>query len=268
MAVNDRKTALITGASSGIGYELAKCFAQDGHDVILVARSEDELNRIAENFQQRSGIRATVIAKDLFDPDAAWELYDEVSSMGIEINYLVNDAGQGVYGKFVETDLERELEIIQLNVCSLVVLTKLFLRNMVARNEGRILQLASLVSRNAAPWSAVYTGTKAFVYNFTQSVIEELKGTNVTMTALRPGATDTDFFRKEGGEMATVVQDGKLDPADKVAREGYDAMMRGDDSVVTGGKNKVMDTLGNVMPDTMIAKQSAKQHEPADVQQR
>ena len=125
MAVNDRKTALITGASSGIGYELAKCFAQDGHDVILVARSEDELNRIAENFQQRYGICATVIAKDLFDPDAAWELYDEVSSMGIEINYLVNDAGQGVYGKFVETDLERELEIIQLNVCSLVVLTKL-----------------------------------------------------------------------------------------------------------------------------------------------
>jgi short-subunit dehydrogenase len=268
MAVNDRKTALVTGASSGIGYELAKCFAQDGHDVILVARSEDELNRIAENFQQQYGICATVIAKDLFDPDAAWELYDEVSSMGIEINYLVNDAGQGVYGKFVETDLERELEIIQLNVCSLVVLTKLFLRNMVARNEGRILQLASLVSRNAAPWSAVYAGTKAFVYNFTQSVIEELKGTNVTMTALRPGATDTDFFRKEGGEMATVVQDGKLDPADKVAREGYDAMMRGDDSVVTGGKNKVMDTLGNVMPDTMIAKQSAKQHEPADVQQR
>jgi short-subunit dehydrogenase len=114
MAVNDRKTALITGASSGIGYELVKCFAQDGHDVILVARSEDELNRIAENFQQQYGIRATVIAKDLFDPDAAWELYDEVSSMGIEINYLVNDAGQGVYGKFVETDLERELEIISL----------------------------------------------------------------------------------------------------------------------------------------------------------
>jgi short-subunit dehydrogenase len=174
----------------------------------------------------------------------------------------VNDAGQGVYGKFAETDLDRELAIIQLNINALVVLTKLFLRDMLARNEGRILQLASMVSKSPAPYSAVYGGTKAFVYNFTQALIQEIEGTEVTVTALRPGATDTDFFRKEGGEQAKMVQEGKLGPADKVARDGYEAMMRGDDAVVSGIQNKLMDKAADVLPDRMAAKQMKKMQEP------
>ena len=170
----------------------------------------------------------------------------------------MNDDGQGVYGKFAETDPDTELGIIHLNVCSLVVLTKLFLRDMLSRNEGRILQLASVVSKTPAPWSAVYGGTKAFVYNFTQAVIAELEGTNLTMTALRPGATATDFFRKEGAESSKIVQEGQLASPAKVARDGYEAMPRGDDSLVSGLKNKVVDVIGDLMPDTLRAKRSKK----------
>jgi uncharacterized protein len=169
-----------------------------------------------------------------------------------------------VYGKFAETDLDKELAIIQLNVSSLVTLTKLFLRDMLHRNEGRILQLASVVSKTPAPWSAVYGGTKAFVYSFSQAVASELEGTKVTMTALRPGPTETDFFRKEGAESMKVFQEGDLSPADKVARDGYEAMLSGQVSVVSGLKNKVMDKIGDLMPDTVRTKQSKKQHEPVE----
>jgi len=259
-----RKTALVTGASSGIGLELAKCFAADGHDLVLVSRSENELNEIARNFEQQYGIAVTVIPKDLFNSDAAKEVYEDVRARGIEITFLVNDAGQGVYGKFAETDLDQELAIIHLNVCSLVVLTKLFLKDMLARNEGRILQLGSVVSKTPAPWSAVYSGTKAFIYNFTQAVRAELEGTNVTLTALRPGATDTDFFRKEGAENMRTVREGYLAPAAGVARDGYEALMSGKDSVVSGVANKIKDQLGDLMPDAMRTQQAKKEHEPVD----
>ena len=256
------KIALVTGASSGIGLELARCFAQDGHNLVLVARSADELERIAADLRSKHGITVTPIPTDLFEPAAARELYQEVTGRGITVDYLVNDAGQGVYGTFAETDLDRELSIIQLNVMSLVVLTKLFLRDMLARNEGRILQLGSMVSKNPAPWSAVYAGTKAFVYNFSESVIQEIEGSNVTLTVLRPGATDTDFFRKEDGEDATMVQDDKLGPADAVARDGYEAMMAGRDAVVSGWQNKLMDKAGKLLPEQTVARQMKSMHQP------
>jgi uncharacterized protein len=256
------KTALVTGASSGIGYELAKLFAADGHDLVITSRSADTLQDIAQHFRETYGVKVLVIAADLFDPRAPFQLYDDVRSRGITVDYLVNDAGQGVYGKFVETQIEDELEIIQLNINALVVLTKLYAQDMVERGEGRILQLASMVSKSPAPYSAVYGGTKAFVYNFTQALVQELEGTGVTVTALRPGATDTDFFRKEGGEDARIVQDGKLGPADKVARDGYEAMMEGRDAVVSGWQNQLMDKAGNLLPDEVVARQMKKMHEP------
>jgi len=262
MKGSSKGTALITGASSGIGYEIAKCFAEEGHNLILVARSQSELRAIADDFEARYGVQAMPIAKDLFARGAAEELYQEIKEAGITVNFLVNDAGQGVYGKFAETDLTQELDIIQLNVVSLVVLTKLFLRDMLKRNEGRILQLASIVSREPAPYAAVYSGTKAFIYNFSHSISEEIANTNVTMTALRPGATDTDFFRKAKMEDATIVQEGKLGPADKVARDGYEALMRGDREVVSGIPNKIQDLIGNVLPEKTVAKRSKKMHQP------
>lgn len=255
-------TALVTGASCGIGYELAKLFAQDGHDLVLVARSRDKLNRIAREFTDQYGVQARVIVKDLFERSAAREVYDEVRQAGIDIKYLVNDAGQGVWGKFADTDLVRELAIIQLNVVATVTLTKLFLKDMLARDEGRILQVASMVSKAPTPYQAMYSATKAFIYNFSQAVRGELEGTKVTMTALRPGATDTDFFRKAGAEEARIVQDGKLGPASKVAADGYAAMMRGDDSVISGFPNKVQDAIGAAMPDRLVAKASGRMQEP------
>lgn len=255
------KHVLITGATSGIGLELARIFAKEGYHIILVARYEDELNTTGDMLEKNFQVKAHRISKDLFEPGAAEELYQEVQKNGWQVDVLVNDAGQGVYGPFSETDLGAELDIIQLNVASLVVLTKLFLKDMLARNDGKILQLASMVSKISSPLMAVYAGTKAFVYNFTMSVINEIKDSNVTITALQPGATDTDFFNKAGAEQSKIVQEAKLgDPAD-VARDGYEALMRGDSHVVSGLKNKMQATMANVMPDQMLADQMRKMNE-------
>src|SRR3954466_7740504 len=160
---NNNQYALITGASMGIGYELAKLFAQDGYNLIVVARSQQDLDRVAQDFSQQYGVNVVPIAIDLFEPHAAFELYDAVKSKGLTVNVLVNDAGQGQYGLFVEQDIQRLLDIIQLNVASLTALTHVFLKDMVARNEGKILQLASIASETPGPYQAVYHGTKAYV---------------------------------------------------------------------------------------------------------
>ena len=254
--------ALITGATSGIGYELAKLFAQDGYNIIAVARTAKALEKVAQEFRQY-GVQVEVIAKDLSEENAATELYEEVQQRGLAVEVLVNDAGQGVYGLFTETDIEDQTRIIHLNVISLVRLTYHFLKDMQARNSGKILQVASVVSELPAPYQAVYGGTKAFVLNFTEGLISELKDSAITVTALQPGATDTDFFNKAGAQDSKIVADkSKLaDPA-KVAKDGYEALMKGDDKVVSGLKNKAQVAMSNVMTDTMLADQMKKQSEP------
>jgi len=248
------KTALITGASSGIGQELAKLFAQDGYNLVLVARSDDTLDRLAEVFKSNYGTQQiTVIKKDLAEEDAAQDVYNQVKAKGITVNVLVNDAGVGLYGLFAtDTDWEREKAMIHLNVLTLTQLTKLFLYDMLARNEGKILNLASLLSITPTPLMAVYAGTKAYVYNFTQSLANELKNTNVTITALLPNATDTDFFHKAGAENARVT-DEVQDPV-MVAKDGYEALMAGKPKVVPGGlKNKSYEVLAYVAPQEALA---------------
>lgn len=255
--------ALITGASSGIGYELAKLFAQEGYNIIAVSRTQEDLDNAAQEFRQH-GVTVEVIAKDLFEENAATELYNEVKSKGIEVEVLVNDAGQGVYGLFTDTDLEDQIKIIHLNIVSFTRLTYHFLKDMKARNSGKILQLGSVVSELPAPYQAVYGGTKAYVLNFTEALISELKDTAVTITTLQPGATDTDFFNKAGAQESKIVADkSKLaDPA-QVAKDGFDALMKGDDKVVSGFKNKAQVAMANVLPDTILADQMKKQSEPA-----
>lgn len=257
-----KQYALITGATSGIGYELAKVFAQNKHNLIIVARSADELQAKAEEITSQYSVEVIPMAKDLFDANAASEIYNEVKGKDITVNILVNDAGQGVYGNFVETELARQLQIIQLNIVSLTTLTYLFLKDMVASNEGKILQLGSVVSELPAPLQSVYGGTKAYVLSFTEALISELKDSNVTLTVLQPGATDTDFFNKAGAQNSKIVEDkSKLsDPAD-VAKDAYEALMKGDDKVVSGFKNKAQVAMANVMPDTMVAEQMRKQSE-------
>lgn len=256
---NPSAYALVTGASNGIGFELAKLLAEHGYNLILVARDEEQLQRMANAFTKEFMVDIRIITRDLFQTNAAFEIYEEVKNMNLTVTILVNDAGQGVYGRFVETDIQKQLDIIQLNISSLTALTYLFVRDMVERNEGKVLQLASIASDMPHPLLAVYAATKSYVLSFTEALINELADTNVTLTALQPGATGTDFFHKAGAENTKVVQEGKLaDPA-RVARDGFDALMKGDHKVVSGLKNKVMSAMSNLTPDSVLAEQVRKQ---------
>jgi short-subunit dehydrogenase len=259
---NRDKYVLITGATSGIGYELAKLFAKDEYNQIIVARSENELQATAAELKEY-GIKVIPIAKDLFKPNAARELYEEIKTQGIKVDILVNNAGHGHYGEFVYTALEMELDLIQLNIISLVTLTKLFLKDMVERGDGKILNTSSIASKSPGPWQSVYHATKAFVQSFTEAVRVEVKDQGVSITALLPGATDTDFFNKANMLDSKIVQDkSKLaDPAD-VAKDGYEALMTGKDMVISGLKNKIDVAVSNLTPDEKSAERTGKQQEP------
>lgn len=253
--------ALITGATSGIGLELAKLFAADKYDLVIIARSELELDQAAATLKTE-GISVITMSKDLFDRDAPSEIFETLKAKGIHIDILVNDAGQGVYGEFIHNELDRELDIIQLNICAVVSLTKLFLKQAIGRGPCKILNLASIAGKVPGPYQAVYHGTKAFVHSFTEAIRSELADTNITVTSLLPGATDTDFFRKADMEGSKVVQDGKLGDAADVAKDGYEALMAGKDMVISGFKNKVQVTMSNVMPDSIAADNMKKTQEP------
>jgi short-subunit dehydrogenase len=258
----DKKYALVTGGTSGIGYELVKLLAQDGYNLIIVARHETDLAKVGDEIKSTHGVDVITFSKDLFNRENAFDVYTEVKGKGIEIDILVNDAGHGQYGQFVDTDINMELKIIDLNISSLVVLTKLFLQDMVVRGSGRILNVSSIASKAPGPWQSVYHGTKAFVQSFTEAIRSELKESGVTITALLPGATDTDFFNKAGMNESKIVKEGKLYSAADVAKDGYDALMKGDDMVISGMMNKVQVAMGNVTPDAKLADKMKKQQEP------
>ncbi|TGE28127.1 SDR family NAD(P)-dependent oxidoreductase [Hymenobacter metallicola] len=261
---NEQKFALVTGATSGIGYELAKLLAQDKYNLVIVARNQQELDKTAAEFEQEYGIRVVPLAKDLFQREAPFEVYETVRAQGLEVEVLVNDAGQGQYGEFIETDINRELDIIQLNIGAYVVLTKCFLKEMVARGSGKILQVSSIGGELPGPLQSVYHGTKAFVTSFTEAIREETKDSGVTITALLPGVTDTDFFRKADMERSKLVAEStKADPA-KVARDGYEALLAGKDKIISGLKNKVQVAVSNVIPDDLVAANMHQQGKPVD----
>jgi short-subunit dehydrogenase len=253
-----KRTALITGASSGFGLEFAKLFAKDGYDVVLVSRNPERLAEVAMDLKVEYGVRTVILEKDLSVPGSAKQLYDEVQSSHITVDVLVNNAGVSERGFFHETDMEKELSIIQLNVISVFELTKLFLRDMVARNDGRILQLSSTAAKSPQPLMAVYGATKAFVYSFSEAIINELKDTNVFMTVLLPGPSDTDFFHKAHAENTVVYKKSKLSDPRDVARDGYKALMKGKGKVVSGMKNKVQVAMSNVLPQQTITAGSRK----------
>lgn len=265
--MNTQKHALITGGTNGIGLELARLFAKDGYNLVLVARDQNELERTARELQQEHKVFVYTIAKDLIEHNAPFEIYDEVKNKGILIDVLVNNAGQGEYGEFINTDIQRELDIIQLNIGAYVILTKSFLKDMVTRNEGKILNVGSVAGEMPGPWQSVYHGTKAFIHSWSEGIRNELKDTNVAVTILLPGATDTDFFAKASMEESKIYQEGSLADPVKVAKDGYDALMKGDDKIISGMKNKAMVGVSHVMPDPMVAETMRKQQEPADKKQ-
>jgi short-subunit dehydrogenase len=260
--MEEKTYTLITGGTKGIGYELAKIFAYNGHNLILVARDKNNLNQTALELKAL-GVEVITISKDLFIKESPFELFDDVKERGLIVDILVNDAGQGQYGEFAETDIYRELDIIQLNISSLVVLTKLFMQEMLQRGSGKILNLSSIASKAPGPWQSVYHGTKAFVQSFTEAVRNETKDSGVTLTALLPGATDTEFFKTAEMEESKIVKDGKLDDPVKVAKDGYEALMRGDDMVISGFMNKVNVAMSNMMPDSAAAESMNKKQAPA-----
>lgn len=264
MKSTSKQYALVTGGSMGIGYELAKLLANDGYNLILVARNEGKLAWVANEIKGQYGVDVVTIPKDLFAYENAFALYEDINARGLQVDILINNAGQGEYGEFKDTDIRRELDIIHLNVCSLVVLTKLFLKDMIQRGSGRILNLSSIASKVPGPWQSVYHGTKAFVQSFTEAIRSELKDTGITVTALLPGATATDFFNKADMNESKIVEEGKLASAEDVAKDGYKALMNGDDMVVSGFKNKLQVAMTAVTPDAKAADQMKKQQEPAD----
>jgi short-subunit dehydrogenase len=263
MTTNSRPLTLITGGSSGIGLELAKCFARDEYDLILVAENGRELDAAAQQLRQLAAIDVQVIEADLSKLDSADSVYERVHMMGRPLDVLVNNAGVGVYGDFTrETDLNEEISMIQLNTIAYVQLTKLFAPAMVARGSGKILMTASVASVTPMPLLAVYGATKAFVLAFAEGLREELRETGVTVTALMPGPTDTKFFERAHASDSKIV-DQAIDPAE-VAKAGYAALMKGDDKVVVPFKYKVQTAINQVVPDPIVAKNAHKQHERKD----
>lgn len=259
---NQQKTTLITGGTSGIGKELAKLFAKDQYNLIIVARDQGELDSVANELKQ-NGTQVETIARDLSNMDEAFALCQQIGNRQVDV--LVNDAGQGLYGLFKDNDIERELDIIHLNICATVILTKHFAKQMADRGEGKILNLGSVAGKLPGPWQAVYHATKAFVLSFTTAVREEMKDSGVTFTALMPGVTDTDFFNKAGMNGSKVVQDkdAMADPAD-VAKDGYEALMAGKDRVISGFKNKLEVNASNLMPDSTVAHNLYEQQKPVE----
>lgn len=254
MSSNTGRTALITGASSGIGYELARLFARDGYDLVLVARGADKLNEMKQQYESKAGIRVRVIPKDLAQPSAPQEIFEELQREGVAVDVLVNSAGFTVFGRFTETDLEQELQLMQVNIVALTHLTKLFLPGMVERGWGRVLNLGSTASFFPGPLMALYYASKAYVLSFSEALWVELEGTGVSVTALCPGPTETGFQKRGNMEDSRLVAGRKILDVRTVARTGYRALMKGQMLVVVGLKNWVLVEATRFLPHKVLGR--------------
>jgi len=237
---NSRKTALITGASSGIGYEFTRLFAKNGYNLVLVARSEKQLMQVAQELQEQFGVSVKVIVKDLSNASAPEEVFTELEQEGVTIDVLINNAGFATYGMFAEIDLATELQEMQLNMVTLTHLTKLFLPDMLKRRQGNILNVASTAAFQPGPLMAVYYATKAYVLSFSEALANELRGTGVSVTALCPGPTESGIQKRAKMEDSALVSGKKMMDAARVAHSGYRALMAGKTVVIPGLKNKLL----------------------------
>lgn len=265
--ISGRRFAVVTGASTGIGYHLARIFAEHEFDVLITAE-EPQINEAAREIEQ-AGARVYAVQADLTRPEEVERLWREVQKTGRDVDAIAINAGIGTAGEFSsETDLGQELRIVDLNVRATVHLAKLAARRMAERGQGRILITSSIAGTMPTPYMAVYGATKAFGLEFAQSLRYELKDKGVTVTALKPGATDTDFFRRADMEDTKVAEEAKKsnDPAE-VARQGFDALMAGEQEVFAESlSTKIAGTLGRFMPDSVKASQHGKmaKHGTAD----
>jgi uncharacterized protein len=260
IATSTRPMAVVTGASSGIGHELAKQFAQNGFD-LLVTSTGESIDESAQVFEQL-GANVETVQADLATYDGVETLYSKIKSLGRSVDAIAINAGVGVGGEFMKTDLQDELNLIELNVASTVHLAKHMVKDMVARGEGRILFTSSIVSQMPSPFQAVYAASKAFVYSFSEAIRNELKDTGVTVTALMPGVTETNFYHRAGLDDTRIGAEKKDDPAE-VAKQGFEALMAGKDRVIAHSlKSKIEGTLGSILPDTVSAELNRHLNKP------
>jgi hypothetical protein len=246
---------LVTGASSGIGYELARLFAAGGDDLILVARREAEMEALASELHEQFGVESTVFPLDLTSPTAVDDLVERVEAAGLHVDTLVNNAGFSVYGAYHETDRGTERSMLDLNVVALTELTKRVVPDMVDRGAGRILNVSSITAVYPSPGGAVYGATKAYVLSYSLALAEELRPHGITVTTLCPGVTDTEIFER-GGLEHSGLPEKKLATAEEVARAGYEALLAGDAIEVPTLNTKFLWHLTRVLPRTRVTKLS------------
>ena len=259
---SSRPLAVVTGASSGIGLELARQFAQHDFDLLIAAEDAD-IERAAEDLRS-SGGQVEAAQVDLATAEGVDELYRQIKSLGRPVDAIALNAGVGVNGPFIDTDLDDHIRLINLNITGVVRLSHYVLRDMVSRGEGRVLYTASIAADMPGAYSATYNASKAFDLLFAQALREEFKDTGVTVTALQPGPTDTEFFDRSGAtaQQTKVAMGKKDDPAD-VAKDGFEALMAGKDHVVAGSfMNWIQDAMAQVLPETTKAKLHTKQSKP------
>ncbi|HJS01483.1 MAG TPA: SDR family oxidoreductase [Flavobacterium sp.] len=257
-----KKNVLITGATSGIGYEFAKLYAEKNYNLILVARNDENLQKTATEMKEISKdktIQIIEIPIDLFDRESAHKIYQTTKKLDIFVDILINNAGQGEWGKFHKTDIDREIDLIELNINTVLSLTKFYLRDMVLHNKGKILFLASSVSNAPSPYFSVYAATKAFILSFAEAIAYEVKDKNITITALRPGPTDTDFFHKAKAENSVTYREKELASPEEVAKAGMEALKKKKHIAMPGFQNKFQSMLNNIMTDDKIAANMEKQ---------
>lgn len=249
-----KQVALITGASTGIGKELAHIHAENGGDLIVIARSKDKLEALKSELEDKFGIQVMVIAKDMGEASAPQEIYNEVKAANIDIDVLINNAGFGGVGKFHELDYNQHISMINLNISALTALTRLFVADFVKQNKGKILNTSSTASLMPGPLQAVYFASKAYVTSFSNALSEELRNTNITVTNLMPGATETEFGASSG--MDKTVMFKKTASARSVAEDGYRGMMKGKIDVISGltTAQKIMIALSPLMPKKLLLK--------------
>jgi uncharacterized protein len=247
-------TALITGASGGIGYELALEHVRRGGHVILVARSETKLREHQTSWESTYGVKVHVIAMDLAKPGSAHELYDAVSARGLTVDVLINNAGYGQYGLFEESDLDRAMQMLELNIVTLTALSRLFVVDMVRRRSGRIMNVASTASFQPVPLMTLYAATKAFVLSFSEALNNEVSDRGVTVTALCPGPTTSGFQDVAAMHEARMVDQRLMATSADVARYGYNAMMQSRTVAVHGTLNKLMTFLVRFTPRGVIVR--------------
>jgi len=253
-----KNTALITGASNGIGLELAKIHASKGGDLVLVARNKSKLDELKSELEKQFGVSVYTIGKDLSAINSAQEVFEETNMHNIQIDYLINNAGFGDFGMFTETDWDKELQMINLNITTLTLFTKLYLKEMVKRRSGKIMNVASTAAFQSGPTMSVYCATKAYVLSFTEAVSNEVSDKGITVTALCPGATETGFQTAGGMDESKLFKGKKLPSAKQVADYGYKSMIKGKTVAIHGIMNNIMSNSIRFMPRAIVLKVSRK----------